>query len=207
MKNIDAVTEVIFEKKDKPDLIASFNDRFDFNEPRFPFAHLVYVKKHLLYVSHGTEMENDKPCFKEELDLFMNKFQKKGFGDILFFVSKYSCYPPLEIMFNKKFTKDGLVDYCTRDSYGYFMWSYQIEYLIKTIYPYKDLDEVKKLVYGIQNEDSTAIETVKKLSVGEKNLYDILQERGQPHCSCGGAPNFKSAYILYEALNSQGKCM
>ena len=232
MAETDRIIEQIIEAEPHYDLLKSVIPNFESSE--FKYVHIIYHntkddKKILIWCGFSDSLETLKrdKDFKKTLDIFLKKrlgIKYKNNADAItlkeamFFWSLYWSSESVEVVLNRRFKGNKLVDEILEDSYGYLCWDYQLDRLILLFSDYT-LYKMRRLSRGLQayipsssyepNSDyelcfRDEVETAKKIRLGNTTLFEIISERNLPGAGIMSY-DIKRAYNLYNAINEQMK--
>lgn len=203
MKNLDKITERIIDVSSEQELAKSLFPVLGGKNLKYCYAVYSNNGKYSPIIGYLTnELEGVNVSFKNELKVFIEKYNPKSFNDFLFFVDIYSRFnsqPAIEDVCERKFKSNGMVEDILKDSRGLLIWHYQLENLIRLFY--SDNEHVVRLRKDINAKKAEAWELAKKLSFSDElTLYDIISDRMAVDITRN--PNIQGAYNLFTTINN-----
>jgi len=209
MKNLDMITEEVFEMAANPKLaVTLLNAVPDRDLEKGVLLHAVYTNddaKSLIYHYKFQGQESDvKRNFKDELAFFLKEYKPKpkGIKDFLFFLGIF-CPIKYEITIKTISQYDirehPIVSDILEDTRGLLLWDYQMDSLCGLF-----CDVARNAVSlgkGLNTRDSRCEDLAKKYKFNDDlSLYDVVTERMVMDFT--GQPNFRGAYNLYKAVTA-----
>jgi len=171
------------------------------------FAYLAYINGNKKLPVQGLFSDDiallrNRLGFKKELEIFLTRNSNPTFVDILFFLEAYKNHKTYGVILSTiyglpRFENSPILGDILKDTYGYIVWHYQLESLIRIFSNIPDTArEIRK---GLNRQDPGCWELIKKFTfVDSSTLFDVYNERKMAPVTSN--PQYLEAYNLFNLI-------